>query len=264
MKFKHLRLFLDDFKSFLNGYQFAIQRYSSNQNLESWYLLAEFATTIRNRAELGTVNQNRIENMKLSCSMADGLILEPGEVFSFRKIIGEPLPERGFLAGPMIIGDSLGFTIGGGLCQISTTLFNAALIANLKILEKHNHSRDIWGTERFIDLGRDAVCVYGRKDLKFRNTFHEPILLRVKVNNELAKVECRIYTKREQQFTVEVNSRILKKLTPKPIREKSETDSWQPVMGWVVETVRRVNYGRKTWSNYKKREFYKPGWRRIG
>lgn len=56
--------------------------------------------------------------------------------------------------GPMIMGDSLGFTVGGGLCQITTTLFNAALLANLQILEKHNHNMDIWGNNRFIELGR--------------------------------------------------------------------------------------------------------------
>jgi vancomycin resistance protein VanW len=264
LKFKRLRLLRDDARSWLQGYRFGLTKHSQGESPESWVLLAEFATGIHNREELGAMNQNRVANMALSCSLVDGLVLQPGEVFSFRKIVGDPTPERGFLMGPMIQDGDLAFTSGGGLCQVTTTLFNAALLADLEILEKHHHSRDIWGENRFIGLGRDAICVYGRKDLKFRNSISEPILFRIQVEQNPQRVCCRIFSKSPLRFTVEVTTRIIKKIPPRKRRGKPGKAGWRPIDGFLVETTRTIHEGQKVRRSYRKRETYQPGWRKNG
>lgn len=261
IKFKHFRLWLDDLKSIARGWYFYFSTCQAGplEEEDPPYCLADFSTRIKWREGLNEINRNRIDNMKLSCGMVDGLVLEPGEIFSLRRLIGEPTVERGFKKGPMIMRESLGFTTGGGLCQVSTTLFNAALQANLAILEKFNHSIDIWGEERFIDLGRDAIYVYARKDLKFKNTHPNKVIIRIKVLEEEKILNCRILsTNPLPGYSVEIQSKIIRELLPK-LKSNSLDINFKPIKGWIVVTTRFLKWenGRQQ-NTYQKREKYQP------
>jgi len=116
---------------------------------------------------------NRNHNIALAASKLDGVIVMPGEVFSFNGSVGPRTPELGYRPAPVILNNILVPGDGGGVCQVSSTLFNVALLADLPILERANHSRPV----AYLPIGRDATVVYGAIDLRFRNTTGSPVLL---------------------------------------------------------------------------------------
>ncbi|AZR72408.1 hypothetical protein BBF96_02765 [Anoxybacter fermentans] len=119
--------------------------------------------------------EDRYHNIKLAGSLINFTLLMPNEVFSFNQKVGEPTPERGFKRAPIIIKDKMVLGYGGGICQVSSTLYNAALQANLKIIERHTHSKKV----NYVPPGKDATVAYDYLDLKFINSLEYPILIRV-------------------------------------------------------------------------------------
>jgi vancomycin resistance protein YoaR len=116
---------------------------------------------------------NRIHNVQLVTRLIDRHTIAPGATFSFNKTTGERNAAKGFLEAPVIINGELQNGLGGGVCQVSTTVFNAAYEAGLPISERHNHAL-------YIDhypLGRDATVNYPDTDLKFVNDTGHWLLL---------------------------------------------------------------------------------------
>jgi len=128
--------------------------------------LARFTTTVAGDA-------NRVHNIALAASLIRGRILAPGETFSYNDVVGPRTVERGFLEAPVLIDDELVAGDGGGVCQVSSTLFNVALLADFAIESRANHSRPV----AYLPLGRDATVVYDQIDLRFRNTSGHHVLL---------------------------------------------------------------------------------------
>jgi vancomycin resistance protein YoaR len=124
--------------------------------------------------EMGPSSSNRIHNVHLMADYIDGTIVRPGAEFSFNGRVGPRTAERGFLEGQMIVGSLLLPSIGGGVCQTATTLFNNAFELGLPILERHNHSFYI----SHYPLGRDATVSWGGPDFKFRNDLRRAILIK--------------------------------------------------------------------------------------
>jgi len=120
---------------------------------------------------------SRIKNIQLALSSINGYILNPNEEFSFNKVVGNRTQERGYVVAPAIIKKDddyeMGYEVGGGVCQISTTLYNAALNCGLKITERHEHSKPI----PYVEEGKDATVSYGAVDLRFVNNRSHPIKL---------------------------------------------------------------------------------------
>jgi vancomycin resistance protein YoaR len=116
---------------------------------------------------------NRNHNIALAASKLRGVIIMPGEVFSFNASVGPRTAELGYLPAPVILNNILVPGDGGGVCQVSSTLFNVALLADLPIVARSNHSRPV----AYLPIGRDATVVYGALDLRFRNTTGSPLLL---------------------------------------------------------------------------------------
>jgi len=108
---------------------------------------------------------NRIHNVQLVSELIDDHLIPPGGIFSFNKTTGERNADKGFLEAPVIINGELKTGLGGGVCQVSTTVFNAAYDAGLPILERTNHALYI----SHYPLGRDATVNYPDTDLRFRN-----------------------------------------------------------------------------------------------
>jgi hypothetical protein len=108
----------------------------------------------------------KIANLRVACAALDGLRLPPGAVFSFWRHVGRPTRARGYVEGRMLQGGSLSPAVGGGLCQLSTALYEIALQANLTILERHAHSRIVPGPNA-ARAGRDATVAWNYVDLRF-------------------------------------------------------------------------------------------------
>jgi vancomycin resistance protein YoaR len=117
---------------------------------------------------------NRLHNVQLVAHLVDNHLIAPGEEFSFNKTTGERSAAKGFLAAPVIVNGELQTGLGGGVCQVSTTVFNAAFEAGLSITERTNHALYI----SHYPLGRDATVDYPGIDLKFMNDTGHWLLLR--------------------------------------------------------------------------------------
>ncbi len=126
--------------------------------------------------DMGTSSSNRIHNVQLMAEYIDGTIVEPGQQFSFNDRVGPRTVERGFREGQMIIGSLLLPSIGGGVCQTATTLFNNAFELGLPIVERHNHSFYI----SHYPMGRDATVSWGGPDFAFKNDLETGILIKTR------------------------------------------------------------------------------------
>ncbi len=147
-------------------------------------VLGEFSTTV----ELTEARKNRNHNIALEMDFFNGTILMPGEVFSaFGSFGGDTTKEKGFLPAGTFVGGTLRDEDGGGVCQGSTTMYNAALFAEMEIVERFAHSMVI----NYVHLAQDCALYYGGKDLKFRNNTDAPIYIEAFMQGN--KVVARIY-----------------------------------------------------------------------
>jgi vancomycin resistance protein VanW len=259
MKFKRIRLAIQRLKMFLNGWSGRLCRSkASDFEIMPWHVLVDYNMRIRWREELGDLNKNRIANMKICCELLNNLVVEPGQIFSLQHIIGEPSGERGFSPGPTIIDGRLDTDSGGGICQISTALFNAALLSNLSILEKHNHSSDVWGEQRIVDLGLDATYSFGRLDLKFENTLCYSVAIKMAVDENQSRLNCSIVSLMNRVPHIEIKSEVIQVLLPKILRNE-QTDFANPRKGWIVRTRRfTMEDNSRLQTTYDKTEKYLP------
>ncbi|MEG6522498.1 VanW family protein [Desulfotomaculum sp. 1211_IL3151] len=108
---------------------------------------------------------NRAYNVSVAAAALDGLTVSPQEVISFNDVVGPRSTEAGYKNAPVIINNEMVDGLGGGVCQVSTTLYNAVLLANLEVIERKNHSIPI----TYIPIGRDATVVFDAIDFKFKN-----------------------------------------------------------------------------------------------
>jgi vancomycin resistance protein YoaR len=122
---------------------------------------------------------NRIHNVQLVAHLIDGTLIAPGATFSFNGTTGERSAQKGFLEAPVIVNGELQTGLGGGVCQVSTTVFNAAYVAGLPITARTNHALYI----SHYPLGRDATVDYPDIDLKFVNDTRRWLLLRTWVGS---------------------------------------------------------------------------------
>ena len=115
--------------------------------------------------------KNRTTNLELATKTINGTVVNPDEVFSFNETIGKPTLARGYKIAKIFVKGKEEKGIGGGICQVSSTLYNAADFGGLEIVERHAHSKRVY----YVDEGRDAAASYGGIDLKFRNTLSLPV-----------------------------------------------------------------------------------------
>lgn len=119
----------------------------------------------------------RTQNIRLAAQALDRTELAPGEGFSFDREVGARTLERGYLPAPVILHESRQMQTGGGVCQVASTLFAAALVAGLSPVERWRHSTPV----DYIALGQDATIAWGVKDLRMRNDLEQRVRLRVEV-----------------------------------------------------------------------------------
>ena len=146
--------------------------------------------TAQSEAEAQLVS-GKVHNLRLAAKHLDGTFISPGATFSFWSVVGRPSRRRGFVAGRELREGCLIANVGGGLCQLSNALYAAALDAGLEIVERHNHSRIIPGSQA--EIGRDATVFWNYKDLRLRML--QPIVLEVLITPADLVVRLRAQTK---------------------------------------------------------------------
>ncbi len=122
-------------------------------------ILASFNTNILDS------DSNRVNNIRLAARKINGFILKPGEIFSFNEVVGKRENKTGYKSAKVLVNGETSEDVGGGICQLSSTIYNTALKLNMEIIERHEHSGDV----SYIPDGKDAAVSYGYKDLKFKN-----------------------------------------------------------------------------------------------
>lgn len=112
-------------------------------------------------------------NVQLAAKCLSGIVIQPGEVFSQNYSIGPYTEARGYKKGASYAGGNIVQTEGGGVCKIASTLYNVAILSDLEIIERHNHTMPV----NYVPYGQDATVAYGLKDFRFKNDRKYPILI---------------------------------------------------------------------------------------
>ena len=148
-----------------------------------------------------TSDRDRTTNLQLAASKINGTVIMPGETFSYNQVVGERTIAAGYKEAPIYVSGEVVDGLGGGICQITSTLYNAVLYANLEIVERSNHQF----VPSYVKASRDATVVYGSIDFKFKNNRDYPIKLVCSVSGGIAKFD--IYGLRtDNEYEVEISS----------------------------------------------------------
>ena len=201
--------------------------------------------------ELGDSSSNRIHNVALMAEILDNRLVMPGETFSFNDAVGPRTPERGFLEGMAIVDGLLIPSIGGGVCQVATTLYDAAFAMGLQIVERHNHDFYI----SHYGLGMDATVAWPDLDLKFNNNTAKPILIRA--TSDASTMLVNLYSAPSDGRTIETN--VSERYDIKPPEKRYMEDPFAPAKqvtkyvdgqeGFAVDVTRDVKRDGTTLSH---------------
>lgn len=185
-------------------------------------------------------NYNRSINVELASKKINNVILLPGETFSYNQVVGERTFENGFKEASVYTSSGVVNGLGGGICQVSSTLYNSVLLANLEVVERRNHRYAV----SYVPLGRDATVAYGSIDFRFKNNRTYPIKIVSYAQNGVLNISIMgIKEKTEYEVSITTN-----KLQTIPYQTKYIEDSSLP-----AGTQKQTQYG----DNGYKYETYK-------
>ncbi len=195
-------------------------------------LLATFST------KYATSNKDRTTNLRLAANKINGYVLLPGETFSYNSVVGERTISAGYKEASIYENGEVVQGLGGGICQISTTLFNAALFSNLEIVELYNHQF----VPSYVTAGRDATVVYGVKDFKFKNTRNYAIKITCSVEKGRATFNIK-GLKQDNEYDVDVYANItsktssyIKSTTYRRLKQNGKTVKTEKIMNATYKT----------------------------
>ena len=141
-------------------------------------VLATYATSYRSSS------RNRAKNVEMAAAPIHGYVLLPGDEFSFNNVVGPRTAAAGFLEAPVILHGQLQPGMGGGICQVSTTLYNAALLANMPITKRSHHSLPV----AYAPPGLDATVAFGAIDFRFANAMSTPVIIEARAQRRILTV----------------------------------------------------------------------------
>ena len=216
------------------------RRYPLASHLKAHHLSEQAANTFAAQASLwqsittpipergdAEICANRRHNLGIAIAALNNRLIHPGAAFSLSQELGEPSEAAGYRAGPVFIKGQVLRDAGGGLCLIATNLYQLFLYAGCRILERHNHSIDAYGEERFYSLGEDAAIAYSTKDLAIRSPFQSPMLLRIRLDAHAVHSEL-----------LGPGTRPLQTLIQSTVLERQPPANDQEHPGWQVSTSR--------------------------
>ncbi len=139
-------------------------------------------------------NEHRINNIHIASEELNHAVIEPDEVFSFNKTLGRRTKDKGYEEAPIMVQGKKNTGTGGGICQLSSTLYNTALLADMEIVERHPHSKKV----PYVPEGKDATVVYNSKDFQFKNTKNYPVEILVDVGEDEITISlCKINNEKQ-------------------------------------------------------------------
>lgn len=199
-------------------------------------------------------NANRAVNMRLSISILNNTILLPGEIFSFNDVVGPRTADRGYQYANSYIGGKIVKDIGGGICQVSTTLYNSTLKADLETVFRSNHMF----TVGYVPYGQDAAVNYGTTDFKFKNNTNMPIKIQANVTSNNRVVFSILGTNENPNKTIEI-SNVQISSTPAPVKyindptlpEGQTSVVSNGMTGYVIDTYKIVKINGEIQSKTK-------------
>jgi vancomycin resistance protein YoaR len=159
--------------------------------------IASFATSIEERTP------EQLENLRTASLRINNYVLGPGDVFSFNEVVGERLRRWGYQGAPSLYQGKVVTSPGGGICQLSSTIYNAALLSGFEIIERTPH---LW-TINSVEPGRDAAILYGKLDLKFRNNYNFPVEINIAITE--SKIIARVTAPQELDTNISIATEIV-------------------------------------------------------
>ena len=190
-----------------------------------------FGTALHKVSTKYAVNSNRTNNLDLACKAINGTILNPGEIFSFNDVVGERTAAKGYLPATVFVtGGASESELGGGVCQVASSIYYCSLFLNLEQVHREPHMYVV----DYVDYGMDATVYWGSIDYQFKNTLDYPI--KIQANIDGGTVNITFWGPEELDFVVETDYEIL------------ETYPWTTVE--QVDETKPVGYRERTVSPY--------------
>lgn len=197
--------------------------------------LAVFSTHYKERG-------NRKRNLEVACERINGTVIGPGEVFSYNAVVGPRDARNGFALAPVIVRGRMEPGMGGGVCQVSSTLYNAALLAGLQIVARRPHGFPV----HYVPSGQDATVVYGYIDLKVKNSGDGPIAFFADAQRN--KVTVRVYGTSKLPYTVSLERTGISSWPP---QTKTVADAGLPAGTRLVRDKGRSGHKVTVWRVYR-------------
>ena len=222
-----------------------------------------FGTKLFGKSTVYVNNENRTNNLRLACEAINGTVLMPGDVFSFNDIVGERTAEKGYLPATVYSGGESLPELGGGVCQVASTLYYVTLHMDLEQVERTEHMF----TVTYVDMGMDATIYWGSLDYKFKNTLDYPIKIQADLNGGTCNIA--FWGQKPLEKKVEMSYNVL---FTDPWEEVEELDETKPVgfreekaipyTGYKVVTYKtiydlngnKISSDVEAYSTYKKRD----------
>lgn len=165
-------------------------------------------------------NKNRSNNIALATQKINGTVILPGETFSYNKTVGRRTKAAGFKEAGAYAGGKVIQEVGGGICQVSSTLYNAVVYANLEIVERSNHCFE----SSYVAAGRDATVSWGTLDFKFKNNRQYPVRIEASANSGVNKITIK-GIKEEKEYEIVIQSKVTSVIqTPIQYQESSDME----------------------------------------
>lgn len=197
----------------------------------------------------GKDTNNRNTNLAIACEAVNGLVLLPGETFSYNETLGERTAEAGYKEAPSYVGGLTVDTLGGGICQVSSTLYYSTLFADLEIVERHNHGY----VSDYIDKGMDATVTWEGADFRFTNSTNFPI--RIEAYRADGYVNVQIVGTDERDYYVKMSYKVREYTPYETVYEEYPADNPEgytdgkvivtPYNGYIVQTYKE-KYSKET------------------
>lgn len=194
-------------------------------------------------------NEGRVNNMTLACKALDGTIINPGQTFSYNECLGERTTSKGYVTATAYTSSGKINSLSGGVSQVASTLYYAALTADLEIVERHDHGQAVG----YIDKGFDAYVSWKNMDLRFKNNTNFPIKLQAVVENGAVTIQ--ILGTDEKDYTIELISTVTDTYEPETEYEEYPEDNpkgykdkdviQEGVTGYFVRTY-KAKYDKQT------------------
>lgn len=176
------------------------KRRKLKKSFKEWELFSDLLGRFETSYDLE--NKSHERNMEIVLKNLNNRVVLKGEYFSFNATVGERKIERGFKEGPIVVRGKVTQGLAGGICQVTSTLYNAILLSNLKVIERKKHPK----AQEYVPIGRDATVYFGLIDLVFKNNRKSPIKLKTKIDKVNGIISFEILGRNIENINVEIKT----------------------------------------------------------